>query len=150
MSETSVNLNEDKKNKRISNIKYIIKKWVVSIIIIGVLDYIWLGIIQKDNWKDAIKSIQGSEMNIRNEIAIIAYLILACIPVYVNISYKHEWSMSKEKVIIHAGIIGFFVYAMFNFTNYAIFKSYPIKLGIYDTLWGVFLISFTTYVISHI
>lgn len=34
-------------------------------------------------------------------------------------------------------IFGLIVYGIFNSTNYAIFKDYPVSIGLIDTVWGM-------------
>tara|TARA_B110000208_G_C11793694_1_gene438660 strand:+ start:3887 stop:4252 length:366 start_codon:yes stop_codon:yes gene_type:complete len=42
-------------------------------------------------------------------------------------------------------IYGAVVYGVYSFTNYLLFKKYPLKLAIIDTLWGCVLCYLTKY-----
>ena len=46
------------------------------ILTLGILDYIWLGLVQKDNWKNQITAIQGSVPEYKKTGMIIAYAIM--------------------------------------------------------------------------
>jgi uncharacterized membrane protein len=60
------------------------------------------------------------------------------IPTYYALGYLAESGATFWK--------GFAIYAVFDGTNLAIFKDYPVDLAIADTIWGGRLFSLLSYV----
>ena len=44
--------------------------------------------------------------------------------------------------VTDAFVLGATSYAIYDFTNYALFDNYPLNVGLMDTLWGGVLYSF--------
>ena len=86
-----------------------------------------------------ISKIQGSQLNINIFYAIIVYLFV-CIQIYYFI-------ILKNSSLQHAFILGSSTYAIFEFTNMAIFNEWDYKMALLDTLWGGILYSLSTYII---
>jgi len=86
-----------------------------------------------------ISKIQGSQLNINIFYAIIVYLFV-CIQIYYFI-------LLKNASLQHAFILGSSTYAIFEFTNMAIFNEWDYKMALLDTLWGGILYSLSTYII---
>ena len=57
----------------------------------------------------------------------------------------HYFIISKHASIKDAFILGLVIYAVYEFTNYSIFKNWSIKTVCMDTLWGGILFSLTTF-----
>lgn len=93
---------------------------IVPIIIIA--DIPWLMASSKFS-KSMIHSIQGSDMEIRYGAAIVVYIALA-------------YLVSLPKNITEAFLLGSSVYAVYDFTNYAILKNYSLRFAILDSIWG--------------
>jgi uncharacterized membrane protein len=95
----------------------------VNTVIIVVIDALWLSIISK-NYKAAIATIQGgSPAFIRP---------LYAIPVYIALAYL----LTFPNTMAQAFLIGLCTYAVYDFTMLTLFRNYPLKLALMDTLWG--------------
>ena len=51
--------------------------FITAMLTLLFLDYIWIGIIYKNNYMNAIASVQGSELTVRYGSAIVVYLAIA-------------------------------------------------------------------------
>jgi uncharacterized membrane protein len=58
--------------------------------------------------------------------------ILAAIPVYIALTYL----LLKQESLKDAVLAGAAVYAVYDFTNLAVFKDYTFTFAVQDTLWG--------------
>lgn len=67
--------------------------------------------------------IQGHPIQFRYLSAIVVYLVMAYMLLQVT-SYKQAF------------IYGICIYAVYDFTNYALLTNYDLKFAIADTLWG--------------
>jgi uncharacterized membrane protein len=90
--------------------------------ILVLVDMFWLltGGIYARNMTERI---QGSPIHVRYIGAIIVYLCLAHL-------------LLETTSLKHAFITGVCTYAVYDFTNYALFDQYDWKFAIADSLWG--------------
>lgn len=87
-----------------------------------------------------ILDVQKTAMSVRIWPAIVAYIImyigmiLIVIPMIKMTGDYSTWNIFKI-----AGLFGFCVYGIWNMTNMAIFKDFPLQTAIMDTTWGTFI-----------
>jgi uncharacterized membrane protein len=106
------------------------------VLIVLLLDGIFLYLI-KNLFSEQIYKVQNSNLEINYYGAIIAYLFIILI-IY--------WFIIKDnKNIKDAFILGLSTYAIYEYTNYALFKKWNFKTTLIDTLWGGTLFALTTY-----
>lgn len=103
----------------------------LSILVILVLiDSVYL-FVTKAIFGEMVAKIQRTAIQMRLEGAVIVYLLLAVALYYFIV--KPGLSVWK------AGLLGLVIYGTFDFTNYAMFKNYDLKIAIMDTVWGSLL-----------
>jgi len=95
---------------------------LVASLIILVIDIPWL-LFQHSASQKMVAGIQGSPLRFR---------LWSAIPVYLALGYL----LLQQKSVQGAAIAGLCVYAVYEYTNYAIFDKYPLSFVIQDTLWG--------------
>lgn len=122
----------DLKNINVKTIKNIL---LLSFLMLSV-DSIYLYSV-KDHFGKLIKSIQNTEMKINYIGAMLCYIFLV-----IGLYY---FVIRENKNIIDAFILGVCIYAVFEYTNYAIFKKWSFITTIFDTIWGGILFTITTY-----
>jgi uncharacterized membrane protein len=103
-----------------------------------VFDYFYLSNVA-GIFDSVVKAIQGSGLNLK---------ILGAIGAYAAIVYQfYHFIVAKEGTkMIDAFILGLTTYAIYDFTNYALFDKYPLDIGLMDTLWGGVLYSLVFWV----
>ena len=104
-------------------------KLLKTTVVIFLIDIFWL--MTAGNYASKMtERIQGQQMKLRPEGAVVVYIFLA----YMLL----QTETSKE-----AFFNGLAIYAVYDFTNYALIKNYDLKFAIADTLWGgvLFLIA---------
>lgn len=104
-----------------------------------ILDFLWLNFVVKNIWLENVQNVQKSEMIIKKKYAFISY-ILIILGLYIFV--KKNVSTVKEG-FIYGFIYGFILYAVFDFTNLAIFKDFNLYTSILDSLWGGLLSAIT-------
>lgn len=126
--------------------------FITAILTLLFLDYIWIGIIYKNNYMNAIASVQGSELTVRYGSAIVVYLAIATMIIVWVLPRVEAVTKNKSDLMMNSfkygGLLGGLSYAIFNFTNNAIFKNWTLETAIVDTLWGSFITGATTYVLT--
>ena len=103
-------------------------------VIILVVDIPWL-LFNRDRSARMILNIQGSALSMRWIPALLVYPALAILILQAN-SLKQ------------AALIGLSTYAVYDLTNYAILKNYPLDFAIMDIIWGSILFSISYVVLE--
>jgi len=71
---------------------------------------------------------------------------LGAVIVYLAIAFSYLTFARDGKSITKAFLLGATTYAIFDFTNYAMFKKYPLWFAIMDTIWGGILFSIVAFI----
>ena len=111
---------------------------LIILAVFYIIDIVYLKIVS-GSYNRAIKKIQGSPLRIKGGFAFITYLIMTFALYY--------FIISKGGNYLDAVVLGVSLYGIFNFTNMAILKDWPISLAITDTIWGgvLFLLTIIVY-----
>jgi uncharacterized membrane protein len=104
-----------------------------------VLDYLWLAKIAKTFYLDKL----ASHINVQNG-SLVPYLpaiplvyAVAVLGIFVFVFAK---ATTTVEAFFYGALMGFVMYAFYDFTNLATLKDYPWSLTIVDIIWGTFLV----------
>lgn len=114
-----------------------ISNLIVSSVFFIVLDYLYLS-SQKNYFNKLFLQIQGSKINFKMEGAILCYIALILALNYFILN-------DKDKNLCDAFLLGFFIYVVYETTNYATLNKWPFEMVIMDSLWGGILFLLTVY-----
>ena len=98
------------------------------------LDAIYLTLRQSYH-DNLFSSIQKSPLKIRYLAAVVVYALLT-IAVY-HFAVKNAKSI--DDAVLRGAIVGFLMYAFYDFTNYATLTKYTFEMVVVDSLWGTML-----------
>lgn len=119
---------------------FYIKTFFVGLIILGALDFIWLGIIAKNFNAEQLQDLalmENGEFAPLKIPALITYLIMAlALTVFAAPQIQNE---NLATCALYGALLGFSLYGVYEFTNLAILKNYPLKFALVDVAWGTFL-----------
>lgn len=114
-----------------------------------VLDYIWLAHIAKGFYLEKL----ASHTTIENG-SLVPYLpavplvyLVAIIGIWIFVLPK---ASTLPQAFIYGALMGFVMYAFYDFTNLATLKDYPWSLTLIDSIWGTFLVGVVTTVMFFI
>jgi uncharacterized membrane protein len=110
----------------------------VMTIILTILDSFYLT-MSEPHFKHIVSNIQGSPLVLDMLPTILCYIVLLFGLYYFIIREKRSY--------IDAGILGLVIYAVFDFTNKAIFDDWAWITVFMDTIWGGILYALTTYIV---
>jgi uncharacterized membrane protein len=123
--------------------------FIKAIIIILFLDYLWIGIINKQNYINTIVAVQGNTFTVRYASALVVYIAMALTIIIWIIPKVNQVTTKRSDLLINSykygGLLGMLSFAIFNFTNNAIFTNWNLQTSIIDTLWGTFVMGTATY-----
>ena len=116
-------------------------QYFLTAIIFVILDGTYLNLV-KGYFNKQVKSIQGSDIQMNIVATGLTYVVL----IY-GLNY---FIIRKNKSVQEAALLGFFVYAVYELTNLALFKNWSILTVIMDTTWGTILFGLTTDIVYAI
>ena len=96
-------------------------------LIIGGLDYIYLGLVMK-MFKKSILNIQGKKLSVRLLPTILAYILL--------IGTFYYFVIVKKFNLLDRFLLGIAIYGIYDLTNYATINKWSLRFAVTDTLWG--------------
>lgn len=124
----------------------IITSSLAGIISFMLLDYIWLAHIAKNIYlsklSSHIKVVDGALVPYLPAVPLV--YIVAVLGIWVFILTRVTTTSSA---FLYGALMGFVMYAFYDFTNLATLKDYPWSLTIIDTLWGTLLVATVTTII---
>ena len=96
---------------------------LIAFISLIVLDFIWFSFT---------KNIYHVTNNTINIYALLVVWLFICSALAV------QRPKSYYEALVYSLLVGFVIYGVFNFTNFAILKEWKFEIVIMDTLWGAF------------
>ena len=123
-----------------------IKQFFIVLILLAVIDFPWIGIIYAKEYTKVIENVQKQKFVVRYLGGLIVYIAIALIIVgWVIPRLQQKSKVSFLDCLLYGGLLGGLVYAVFDFTNYALFTNWTLKTSIIDTVWGLVLTTLVTF-----
>tara|TARA_B100000768_G_scaffold71751_1_gene68755 strand:+ start:143 stop:514 length:372 start_codon:yes stop_codon:yes gene_type:complete len=97
--------------------------------------------LMSNNFQNMVKKIQGSPLKMELLPTVACYIVL--------VSSLYYFVIYKKGSYLDAFLLGFFIYAVYETTNMAIFKDWSVSVGLIDLTWGGFLFLITTYLYKN-
>lgn len=114
-----------------------LKQFCVASISFLVLDFLWLGFVVKSfNLRQLaeIGRIENGDFRIHYAPAILVYLLMALAVVFFVLPKIEGKSLLEG--FFWGAMMGFLIYGVYDLTNLAILKNYPIPFAVADMAWG--------------
>jgi len=118
-----------------------LKQLIAAFACFLILDFVWLGYVVKVfNLKQLaeIGRIKNSQFDVLYAPALLVYLFMALMLIYFVLP-RLEADASLPEIFIIGAIAGLLTYGIFDMTNLAILKGYPLMFALVDMAWGTFL-----------
>lgn len=121
---------------------------LLIIISFAVLDGFWL-FMRKDFYSNEIQRVQGSKMQIRMGGVIMSYILMVLVVAVFSVPRVNDKNKFHDS-LLYGGLLGLVIYGIYNFVNYATLSGYSLTYVVTDTLWGIFLMFITTYIVVRV
>lgn len=118
---------------------------VIALVLILILDFIWLGLVAKNLYKNEIGEFYKDKFNLYA--ATIVYILLGLAVTFIVLN--NNMSTNNLNVFLIGALVGVIIYGVYDFTNLAIVKDWPLKIAIIDTLWGGVLIGVVSFLTKY-
>lgn len=105
-----------------------------ALITVGVLDGLWLGVIAREFYRSQMVVVAAESFNIVP--AAIFYFMYPLGILFVALTPPAQgWGEAMGR----SALLGLVAYGVYDFTNMATLKSWPVKLALTDASWGTFI-----------
>lgn len=118
--------------------KYIIAYAAILISYI-ILDALWLGIISKSHYQEAIGHLMRKQYPVVPWV--LFYLMYSAAILYLVV-YPHQTS-PLSSILLNGAVLGMASYGAYNLTCYAILRDWPLNITLMDWAWGTFITAAT-------
>ena len=115
----------------------LLKTFILSIVILGALDFVWLGFVMRDfnvRQLQGLARIEDGKISPLKAPAALTYVVMTI--ALVAFGAPHAFSGSWTSALGFGALLGFCIYGIFDLTNLAILKDYPAPFAIADMCWG--------------
>ncbi|MDD9953273.1 MAG: DUF2177 family protein [Candidatus Woesearchaeota archaeon] len=120
------------------------KRFLMLYVLVIVLDLTWMTFLGGNFYRGVLGHIMRTE-------AATFTVVLAAILLWGLMALGVEYFVLPQKKPLFAGaLFGLMVYGVYELTNYAVLKDWPLSVVAVDILWGVVLFSILAYVGSKI
>ncbi|MFT4939332.1 MAG: putative membrane protein [Paraglaciecola sp.] len=113
--------------------KKLMTAYFTTLFTVLILDGLWLGIVAKDTYRQAIGHVMRSD--IPTWPWVLFYLSYAAAIIYLIVSI----SSSIKQTAIRGAVLGIAAYGAYNLTNYSLIVDWPLGITLQDWLWGTFI-----------
>lgn len=115
-----------------------LKAYFIALFVFLFVDAIWLKTMTASFYRPAIGHLMAEKPNmLAAGVFYLFYLLAVCILViYPHIKLP---ASSISTVFLMGAVLGAAAYGTYDFTGLAVYKDFPAKIAIIDTLWGAFL-----------
>ncbi|MGE4131598.1 MAG: DUF2177 family protein [Bdellovibrionales bacterium] len=127
-----------------------VKGLLIALFMTITLDYLWLGYVVKPfnlSQLSEIGRISNGQFNIWLPGALMAYALMALVLMVFVIPLCADKSLLETAAL--GALMGFCVYGIFDMTNAAILKNYPMLFAFADMAWGTFLFGATAVTLKY-
>jgi uncharacterized membrane protein len=126
-----------------------ITEFIISLLVFGPIDLIYITQVAPIFFGPMIKNIQGSPIRINYLAAFIAYILLAAsIPIFILPNIRKNSALVDS--LFYGGLMGLFVYGIYDMTNKATIKGWKWSASFIDILWGMTVYSLSSYIIYNL
>jgi uncharacterized membrane protein len=126
-------MNTDETKQSISGLKAWVVGWLSVAVLMLVLDLTWLGVAAREIYAQALGEL------LRPQAHLGAALLFYAMYVSFVVGFAVLDASTLRQAAIRGAGMGFFAYATYELTNWAVITNWPPELIVVDVLWGTFL-----------
>lgn len=119
---------------------FFVKIFVVALLLTIIFDALWLGVLMSDTYKSELVSIariENGSLKANFVSGGLVYLLIALGVTFFVIQY----GSTLLGVFGKGALFGLVLYGVYELTNHAILKAWPLKIVLLDITWGIVLCS---------
>lgn len=105
-----------------------------ALVVVGILDGLWLGLIAREFYQSQMVAVAADSFRL-----VPAVLFYFLYPLGVLFVALTPLAKSWTEALRRSALLGLVAYGVYDLTNLATLKVWPVKLALVDVSWGTFL-----------
>ncbi len=129
-----------------------LKSYFLSFVLFLVFDFVWLGYVMKEfnlAQLSHMGRIQDGNFDVLLLPAVLVYVLMSVLVVQFILP-RVSTHTSLLRTFWFGALAGFLVYGIFDLTNLAILRDYPIAFAAVDMAWGTFSVGLVTVLVRKL
>ena len=110
-----------------------LKPYLAALLVMGVLDALWLGVLAKDFYRLEMGAQMADQVR---WVPALAFYFLYPAALVALALFPAGQTLGMQ--IARAALVGVVAYGVYDLTNLATLRHWPLKLALVDTAWGTF------------
>jgi len=127
-----------------------LKLIIITIPVTLALDFLWLGLIAKSFYWKHLGSFLRQADGVMAPIWASAVAVYVLIPVGVALFVMPLANGSPYRALGWGALFGVVLYGVYDFTNHALIKDWPLTVVVVDVIWGAVLCGVTALLTYYI
>ncbi|GAB3516733.1 DUF2177 family protein [Emticicia fontis] len=119
----------------------ILLTFVITLLIFGAIDFLWLGLIAKNLYQQKLGFIMADKFN---WVAALIFYLMYVGGILYFVIFPSLNNGNWQTALLKGAILGILCYGTYDLTNMATLKNWPYEIVIIDILWGAFLTGLTS------
>lgn len=127
-----------------------LKLFLIAFLVFIITDMIWLGFIAKNlyfQYYEPWLRLVAGQLKPLWWATLMVYLLFALSVVVFIFPLAHH---SLYRAAFYGAVLGAVIYGVYDFTCLAIFKDFPIGMGLLDWVWGTILCSWSSFLTLYL
>lgn len=119
--------------------------WMAGLVGLVVLDLLWIGFVASSLYRNQIGyllNIVDGQMVVNIPAAVATWVVIVT-GIQLFVLPRVSGSDSIAMLLLWGALFGLVVYAVYDLTNLAVVKNWPLTVTIVDIVWGGFVCSMT-------
>lgn len=110
--------------------------YLAALFVIVALDMVWLGVIAKAMYQQAIGHLMAEQPRLG---VALAFYVLYPAGLMIFAVMPHAEDAAWGKTVLMGALFGFFAYVTYDLSNLATLRNWPVGLALVDIAWGTVL-----------
>ena len=107
--------------------------YAATLVVLLILDLLWIGVVARPLYREGIGHLMAENADLRA--AAVFYLVYVAGLLFYGV-IPHAATPGLLATAKSAAIFGFFAYAVYDLTNLAVLRDWPLGLSLIDITWG--------------
>jgi len=120
--------------------------WIAGLLGLVLLDLLWIGFVASGLYRNQIGhllNIVDGQMVVNVPAAVATWAVIVT-GVQLFVLPRASGTGSIPSFVLWGALFGLIVYAVYDLTNYAVIKNWPLTVTIVDIVWGALVCSMTS------
>ena len=119
--------------------------WIAGLVGLVLLDLLWIGFVASSLYRNQIGhllNIVNGQMVVNVPAAVATWAVIVT-GVQLFVLPRASVTGSIPSFMLWGALFGLITYAVYDLTNYAVIKNWPLTVTVVDIAWGAFVCSMT-------